>query len=709
MRPSRLLSTLLLSASLSQPLLAQDFATGVDAADQLAANQDWSGAHAALKAAMEQADDRREVLIRLPELQQRLADWTFEQRTGKITAQDLFTGKVKSFKEKSLQLKIVWDWANMTTSQRENDFMKVGNDWFFNTQLGNKLKLTLKGEFDGHDPVTLLGGYNLANNSGWRFVPGFKDKKKQRVVTMSCRRVGKTPERLAYSADGIEIHGGEWSYTLELTRGSFTLKRGNKKAGRWKTKHPELTKGYAGFFAPGLTSVELSASIDPERWAHKEAELQRALRDRFARGDYDASADIPDWLGEMQAKSALAKPLRAPKDSGSGWDQLLAPKQGFDVEDFIRNRSLNQQHADYARALYAYANGDLAAADKFCRQAAANGLDFGPLWDLHGRAKFATGGRTRALDLLRAHLNDWPDDCGRTLAWLSGRRAGPTAALKAYQEALAAGGVGVEIIRNRASLETALAGPIGQLSSRWTGKNIIVLSDSGSASAEIIGQWADSFITYLGRDFLEFQKPKGQIQLLHFGDEANLQAFRKRSGLSNDLLAINPLHMPMVAWDPSSATPPRTLYSTLFFHYAATSVELARIPRWVVYGLKGWFESGQMEVPSYVGVKNTVLYDRTKENEGGLYFTPRQLMLLPLSVWESDPDAFYWAEAEAYILMHFLILSDLPAYQGLFPLYLGAVASGRSSGGAFAGALRSVDMDKMNQDWLSFWKEQNGQ
>jgi hypothetical protein len=59
--------------------------------------------------------------------------------------------------------------------------------------------------------------------------------------------------------------------------------------------------------------------------------------------------------------------------------------------------------------------------------------------------------------------------------------------------------------------------------------------------------------------------------------------------------------------------------------------------------------------------------------------------------------------------MHFLILSDLPAYQGIFRLYLGAVASGRSQGGSFAGALRSVDMDKMNQDWLSFWKEQNGQ
>ncbi len=49
---------------------------------------------------------------------------------------------------------------------------------------------------------------------------------------------------------------------------------------------------------------------------------------------------------------------------------------------------------------------------------------------------------------------------------------------------------------------------------------------------------------------------------------------------------------------------------------SATSVELAQIPRWVVYGLKGWFESGQMEGPSYVGVKNTVPYDRTKENEG---------------------------------------------------------------------------------------------
>ena len=430
------------------------------------------------------------------------------------------------------------------------------------------------------------------------------------------------------------------------------------------------------------------------------------MRDRFASGEYDSSADLPRWLKTMQAASRKSKPLRAPDDAGSGWNKLLVPNADIDIEDFIRNRDMNKGAAEYARALHAYANGNLSDADKFCRQAIAAGMDFGPLWDLYARAKFATGGRTRPLKILREHLTDWPDDCGRTLAWLSGRRGGPMDALAAYKEALAAGGVGADITQGMMALETALAGPLGsKLSSRWTGKNVVVLSDSGADAAEIVGQWADAFYNYLGRDFLEFQKPKGQIQLLHFADDATMKAFQKRVGVSDNLFEKNSVHMPMVAWDSREALPPFGFYSQLFFHYAATSVELKQIPRWCLMGLRGWFEAGQMEGPSYVGIKNTAMYNRSKENEAGLYFTPQQLILLPTTVWETDKVAAYWAESEAYILMHFLILTEIPAYQGLFRGYLGAVAAGRSPGSAFGAALRTVDMDQMEKDLRSFWEE----
>ncbi|MCH2111632.1 MAG: hypothetical protein MK213_02145 [Planctomycetes bacterium] len=690
-----LLAALLLGI-LPAALPAQDFDERVAAADELAAQESFKEALDTLRRTLAHEEYREQILRDYPAILQRLSDWTFLAKTGDLSAQDLLVGTISSFKEKKRSLRIVWDWTNLNAEQRNQDFLKVKEDWLFAVPVQGNVKFTLEGNFEGTDPISIVAGFDLKKKSGWRFSPGFKRTTPTPVITMplQCKRIGKPFENFFHSSDKLEEPEGEWAYTLEIKKDKFTFKRGNKKVGTWKTKYPDIVPGYIGFHAPGLESIELSCELQEEAWVVKQEELEKALRDRFQRDEYDPLGDMPEWFRTSLETSKLAVPFRQPDGvSQEEWDALAAAE--WASAEWLKETNLQGGEREYALAYAHYLRGDARKTLPATKAALDAGFDFGPVHALGAWARFISGGKTGALADLTAQLEAWPDDCGAMLVKLAGRRAGPREALKQVETALASGALSDNILALRKSLQEVLVGPAGPASERYSGQLATVLSDATPDAATAVGEWAESFHRYLSRSFLEIQRPKGPLHILHFSDEASLSLFLRRAGLDPSLRGHLPdQHTLLVVWDAESEDPPEGFYGDLFRLYAHTSLGNWGGPRWLVHGLVQWFNGGKMEGEVFRSHPNRDALARCAENEDGLFFRPHQLARLPAQVWEQDENAAYWAYCESYLLVHFLFSNDTGPYAGSFRRFLGGAAIGMSANEAWNAAFSKVDLDE---------------
>ncbi|MBL7009300.1 MAG: hypothetical protein ISR76_09900, partial [Planctomycetes bacterium] len=318
--------------SLTSSLSAQALDETLAAAEELASTGNYLAARQSLMDAVAGASDRGEVLARLGPIQERLADWAFYAQFPGAGPSDLFHGEVKSFKESGLKIRMVYAWEELTAEQRLDDFFQAEGQWFFRAPLTGDLKFSLEGTWPAEpESIALLVGFDEAGASGWKFSPGFKRTKKSPPLLQPRRleRVGSPFEVFLTATDKLDEPDGDWAYSAELRRSTFSFKRGSRKIGSWETSHPDLTDGYLGFSGVGVKEIDFSGQLDPDLWANRSREMVDQRRKKFVRQEYDFGADMPAWFADMKASSDSRPPFRAPdgvpEAARAAWQELLDP------------------------------------------------------------------------------------------------------------------------------------------------------------------------------------------------------------------------------------------------------------------------------------------------------------------------------------------------------------------------------------------------
>lgn len=702
---------LLLSFSTTLP--AQGFEEEFAAADLLAAAGDYGAARARLLAAFGDDAERGPVLARIGAVQERLADWAFAATLPDPGPAELLHGEVKSWKDKRLQIHLIYDWAKLDDAARAQDFQRAGNAWLFAVPLQGDLKLTLNGEWiAGADGLEILVGSDAAAAETWRFMPGFKRTKVLPVLMLPRRaeRIGGRHEIFHTSTEDLEEPASTWAYTVELRQGTFTFKLGNKKIGSWKTAYPELAQGFLGFRGGGVKGIDFSAELDPTAWELRRSELIERRRKDFRRS-YDPAAELPAWYGELQARSAAATSFRPPDgipaDAAAAWAELLDPDQQFEIATWCEQRGLGRAPAAYAAAVRHATLGEWEACARATDEAAKLGLpEFGPALELRARAAFQLNQPQRAIEDLAQALPAWPDDAGYARARLSGRQFGPRRMLQALDEAVAAGGLSERVLRTRRALQEVLEGPTGREPQRFAGSVLHISSDADQEFVQGLGRSGVAALSWLTRTWGQLRQPKEPLLVLHFSQEGTRQAFCRRAGLPEDAAGYVPeIRCSLVVLDPEKVDleQPGALFAALWPQLLDATVDVERAPRWFVSGFAGVLAGCQVVGPGIELHANLPLLDQSAENEAGWFFTARQLVTLPHADWDEHD---HWAVPESYLLLRYLWAHSPPEQQSRFQAYATALFQGKSRAEAYDALFGQTDLVALTAALVAFRQEE---
>ncbi len=690
---------------LLSPLVpAQGLDEALAAADELAASGNYGPARQALIEDLAAAPDRGPVLARIGEIQQRLADWAFYERVSNPGPEDLLSGTVKSWKDKGLKFKLIYDWEELSPAARSDDFFAAEDQWFFRIPLTKDLKFKLEGDWPA-DPANfaLLAGFDEHGVSGWRFTPGFRRTKIKPIVTLPQRaeRIGRPFEVFHTTTEDLDEPAGSWAYSIELRKGTFTFKRGNKKIGAWKTKYPDQTDGYLGFSGVGIKRLEFSGQLDPDAWANRSLELLERKRERFLREEYDIAPDMPDWYRELKAASDAAPPMRAPdgvpQAVAKDWDQLSDPDAAIELEKWANMRGgLEAGPAAYVSALRYRLFGEWQACDAQLKIARQEGLgEFGPVLALEAMARFHLGARQKSIEELRPHLEAWPDDVGYTLARLNGRVFGPRKMLESFDEAVAAGGLSESIADSRRVLQTALAFAREDGVTRFSGSVVHLFSDGDPDFAQDLGRGAVAAIGFMSRYWSQVRQAREPLMVLHFRSQDHRRAFCQDAGLPADAEGyLPPYRLSLVVLDPERAdvVQPRPLFTALWQQYLDSTLDVEHAPRWFVHGFGGVM-GGCVVAGSGVDLRvNLDLILDSSENDAGWFFSPTQLANLPHGEWDKHR---HWAVCESYLLLRYLWSHAPRKEQDMFRAYANALFEGKTRGEAWKMLFGTIDLNAL--------------
>ncbi len=689
----------LLALLIPAPLAALGLDGTLAAADEQAAAGEYQKARKTLLAALGEGADRGAVLAAMDGIERRLAAWAFAETAPEPEPGDLLAGEVRSWKEKGYKLRITYDWAGLDPAERSKDFFSAGEMTFFRVPLTGDFKLVLEGDHPA-DPgeFALLAGFDREGENGWKFTPGYKREKTKPVLLLPRRaeRIGAPFELFETEVEGLDEPEGDWIYSIELRRDTFTFKRGSKKLGSWKTEFSDRTDGYIGFLGAGVREVELTVALQPQAWETRRDVLVERHRESFLREEYDVSADLPAWYAEMKAASAAAIPGRPPEgipeEAARDWAQLLDPDLPMTAADWVEaHPGLEAGPAAFATALRYATFGEWRACAAQVEAARAALPEFGPLLALEARARFHTNERRKAVEELRPHLAAWPDDIGPTLARLSGRLEGPRAMLAALDETLAAGGLSDRVRDARRVLQTALAFPEEPGNQRFSGTAIHLFSDGPQEFTQELGQSSVALIGFLTRYWSQVRTPQEPHFVLHFRGEEGRLDFCRRAGLPEDARGYLPAYrISLVVLDPLTADPaaPVPLFSALWEQFLDTTVDVEVAPRWFVKGFGG-IAGGCVNVGAGVELHaNRELIRASSQNEAGWFFTPGQLVNLPDAEWDKH---VHWAEPEAYLLVRYLWAHAPREQQDQFRAFADTVLHGLTRQEGLAKLFQGVD------------------
>ncbi len=697
--------------ALAAPLSAQGLEEALAASDDLASAGNPAAAREALIDALAGAEDRGEILARLSEIEQRLGDWAFAAEVSAPGPAELLRGQVKSFKDKGLKVRMIYDWEDFSAADRRQDFLQIGDRWFFRVPLTGDAKLVLRGTWPADaENFALLLGFDDSGENGWRFTPGFKRTKIKPVVTLPRRleRIGSPFEVFHTDTEKLDEPVGDWAFTVELRRGSFTFKRGNKKIGAWKTAYPDLTAGLLGFSGPGIETIDFTGQLDPDAWANRRLEVLARKREEFLRSGYDVSQDLPAWFQEMKSASASRPagrpPEGAPEAAREAWSELQDPNQALDVADWAqRHGGLEPAALAYAAAVRHQALGEWRACEQQVAQAKKAGMtDFGPLHALEWQARFHSGSRQKSTEELRKLLPSWPDDVGYPLARMVGRSHGPTAMLEVLDQAVAAGGLSSRIAASRRVLQTAKAYAREDGVHQYSGRNLHLISDGDPGFADEIGASAVAATGFITRYWGQIRQPMEPLFVLHFRDQEGRRAFCQRAGIAEDSEGyLSEYRFSLVVVDPDrgDSGAPEALFQALWPQMLDSTLDIERAPLWFVHGFAG-IMGGCYTVGSGVELRvNVGLVAQEAENEEGWFFSPRQLVILPPGEWDKHT---HWAVPESYLLLRYLWSHADRPLQDKFRAYADALFEGRTRAEAYQLLFGDVDLVELGRTLAAY-------
>ncbi|KAA3613456.1 MAG: hypothetical protein DWQ01_02730 [Planctomycetota bacterium] len=656
--PFRLLSLALLAG----PLAAQDLERALENADLKAEAEQWSEARQVLLAALSDQESQEALLAHYGTVRNRLAYWAFRERYPSLGPLELMHGEVVSYKERTGKIKIRYDWTQMSSRERQADFLRVKEVWYYRLPFEDAIKIDIAGTWPADDiePVAMVMGYQRAEECGWRLVPGFLRESDGPTIRMpmQVRRFGKPFENLAQSVEKLDEPEGKWAYGADFRRGSFTLRRGRKKIGSWKTRYPNLVPGLVGFSTQGLQEVTLEGELKKEALGPALEEKRAALQADFEE-EYDFHSELPDWFQELvkasEAKDHLRLPEGAPATVAAEWENLLQAygEEAFSIDEWIEAHKLKGQALEfYARAVEDARSGRWLKCRENIAEARNRKLDFGPLLALEAEARYFCGERDAALRQLEAALRTWPDDAGYTFARLHGRRSGPEAMAAATSKAMESGGLAPRIMQLETRLRKSLAGPAGAESGVFQGRAVRVLSDGSNQSAANVGEAADTIIPIMAPYLVGFLQPKEPLRILHFETESSLKAFLTGLGLDEEIRGYVPeLRTVFYHGEGVPGRHPR-LIDAVCRAFMDTCIDVTRAPRWFVEGNAAFFAWSRInDDGALVAQVHHPFCAEMRGNEELFFTQPHQMMQLP--PWEENKHAI-WVAAEGWLLVHYL-------------------------------------------------------
>lgn len=711
MKTSLLLWIAALSWSSTAALFSQDLDGVLASAKAKAQDGDWADAHQSFLDGIQSEDFKDAVLRRYAEISQNLVEWSFRQEYPQLGPNELLAGQVLSHKEKQRLLRIQYDWSALSDEERKGDFFEYRDEWFFTLPFEDKIKIEMKGNWpEDVERISMVIGYDREDAAGWRFVPGYHRTKSAPTVRMpmQVKRFGKPLENLAQSSDKLEEPEGDWSYAVEFRRGSFTMKRGRKKAGSWKTKYPDKVGGHLGVGGNGIETVTLEG-------IYSEAALDRALRDKrrvlqesFKR-NFDFHPQMPDWFQELSRSAAEDTVNRLPetasRTASSAWEEVRGPFEGaFHFDDWLKEAEMKAPLADYALTVATAREGSWRNCLDAAQKAKAAGMDFGPLLALEARARFLCGNPGQAIEALETALPAWPNDAGFVLADLKGRQYGPEEKAKALDQAIAHGGLAPRIVNLRTQLNRALQGP-GQTNNLEHETRIVrILSNGTKESAETLAENVEGLLKTIGSYFLGFRQPREPVTLMHFTTNTSRENFCGRVGLPAHSLGYIP-HLRLILHQDENSkrrkdqyrwlNADRSLRRAVCRYFMDSTIDIQAAPRWFVEGNAAFFTWSHLnESEALIWDVNMAACANLKSNEQ-LFFQPHQLAGLPAWEWEEHG---IWLWAEGWLLVQFLRNHEKREWQNRYALYSQGVLEGLDRSALFEKAFGQDLKGRLNRD-----------